>query len=181
VLISIGPKGTPTNVLGLNERSECIIRSGAPLDTLLSIPKFPLPLPLPNQINHEILPTPAMGFGVFATRDLKFGDLIFAERPLICIPRLAYFSPRLQDPSLSQGFDIDKYIEPCFEKLTPEDRAAYHELSNSHTSDGSGPLLGVVRTNGFGVVLGETDSVQHSAVYKQLCRVNHRYNIDLFC
>ena len=144
------------------------------MKTILSIPKFPLPMPKPKQTNHQILPTSTMGFGVFATRDLEIGDLILAERPLIVIPRLA--CPATQGQAETRYLSLDNYIEPCFEKLTPEDQAAYHELSNSHTSDGSGPLLGILRTNGYGVKMGEANIYQHSAVYKELSRANHRYN-----
>jgi hypothetical protein len=38
--------------------------------------------------------------------------------------------------------------------MEEEKRKAFKELQNSHTEDSSGPLLGVIRTNGFGV-LGE--------------------------
>lgn len=34
-------------------------------------------------------------------------------------------------------------------------QAAFKALANNQTEDGSGPILGVIRTNGFGITLGE--------------------------
>ena len=43
--------------------------------------------------SYEVKSTPTMGMGVFATRDIPMGGVIFAERPLIVSPRaLAPFS-----------------------------------------------------------------------------------------
>jgi hypothetical protein len=74
VLISIGPISTHASPLR-NERAECIFRDGAAIKTVFSTPKFPLPMPTPNGIS----------FGMFASWDIKKGDLILVERPLILI------------------------------------------------------------------------------------------------
>jgi hypothetical protein len=122
VLVSVFPKnGSGTNPLGLNERAECMFQSGTDMDTVFSIPNFPLPMPRPKEINYQILSTPTVGFGMFATRDLNIGDLILAERPLVFIPRL--FTGKVRS---HQNFDEN--IEPYFQRLTAENQAAYREL-----------------------------------------------------
>jgi hypothetical protein len=174
VLVSVPPKnGSGTNPLGLNERAECMLRGGADMNAVFSVSNFPLPMPRPKEINYQILSTPTMGLGMFATRDLNIGDLILAERPLLFIPRVAHRQVQSQ-----QTLNYDETIEPCFQRLTADNRAAYGELSNSHTSDGSGPLLGVARTNGCGVELREGS--RYTAIYKEISRINHRYNIHIF-
>lgn len=37
----------------------------------------------------------------------------------------------------------------AYERMRPEVKVAYLQLYNSHQHDGSGPLLGVQRTNSF--------------------------------
>jgi hypothetical protein len=127
-------------------------------------------MPEPKESNYQILPTPNMGLGMVASRDIKMGDLILAERPLIVLPKSPYLSPFVE----AEEFDWEKFIQPCFERLTPERQAAYRALANSHTRDGSEPLLGIVRTNGFGIPLQEGFSNTYTGVYNELSRINHR-------
>ena len=48
----------------------------------------PVPKPSGGADNYIVKSTPTMGKGVFATRDIKMGDIIFAERPLVIAPRV---------------------------------------------------------------------------------------------
>jgi hypothetical protein len=45
----------------------------------------------------------------------------------------------------------EKVMEMVVGRLTKENQKAYKELYNCHTQDGSGPLDGILRTNGTGV------------------------------
>lgn len=127
-----------------------------------------------------------MGLGMFAIRDIKRGDLILAERPLTFTPMTPHPSPDLpgavppEQLKALAHFDWEKFLQPCFARLTPENQAAYRALANSHTKDGSGPLLGVIRTNGFGVSLEEGRPNRYTAVYKEASRINHRCGFRLF-
>ena len=55
---------------------------------VLNAPGYPQPVPkLPgNVIPYVVKSTPTMGKGVFATRDIPMGGIVFAERPLLVVP-----------------------------------------------------------------------------------------------
>jgi hypothetical protein len=94
-----------------------------------------------------------MGLGMFPSRDINKGDLIYAERPLVVVPksRLSMFS------------DIH-FLQPVFERLTPGNQAAYSALANIQTQDGSRPLYGVARTNGYCIELGERSILSFTSI-----------------
>ena len=175
VLASIGPNNPYTSATGLNERVECILRSGIALKTLSSPP---LPVPRTNGISYEILPTPNMGLGMFASRDINKGDLILAERPLAVMPKSPY--PSIFDVQRYPSFDWEDFIKPLFDRLTPENQATFSALANSQIQNGVGPLYGVTRTNAFCIEFGEGIYNQYSAVYQYLSRMNHRYEYFMY-
>ena len=43
----------------------------------------------------------------------------------------------------------ERTLEPAVGRVEPKERNAFMELANSHKDDGSGPILGIIRTNGF--------------------------------
>ena len=155
---------------------------------VLSIPGFPHPVPEPAKLSYVVQETEKMGKGVFATRDIKFGELIFAERPLIMIPsncNILQFNPpahyTIEQVKRVIMTELEKKLEIVVEqRMKEEDRKAFKELHNSHTEDGSGPILGVTRTNGFGA-LKDFDKDDYavtrgySAIGKIGSRINHRY------
>lgn len=148
-------------------------------------PDFPLPVPHPPKPLQCLKTSSTSGIGMFATADLKMNDLILAERPLIITP--AAIGCRLEiahDTSLTPEQkmlisiqDEEKSLEYSLSRMLPEAQAAFKSLSNSHLEDGSGPLLGVTRTNGFGVTF-EGCSDPYSATYDKFSRINHRYVCD---
>lgn len=81
--------------------------------------------------------------------------------------------------------DFENTLERAVGRMSPEDQESFKNLANCHTQDGSGPLLGIVRTNGFG--LGsladgpdtppgqETPAfAKYSGICKLGSRINHR-------
>ena len=52
-------------------------------------------------------------------------------------------------------FKQEQHLELVFNRMDEDRKEAYMALANSHKEDGSGPLLGVQRTNGFGVDLNQ--------------------------
>ncbi|PBK71582.1 hypothetical protein ARMSODRAFT_954372 [Armillaria solidipes] len=84
-------------------------------------------------------------------------------------------------------------MRPIFERMHEENQKEFMELHNSHLHDGSGPTLGVIRTNGYGLgdeLKDETKYVElvsksstdeklkntigkYTSVYNILSRVNH--------
>ncbi len=121
---------------------------------ILSTPGFPAPVervPLAHRV--------AGGLGLFATRPLKVGELIFAERAMI-ITAASLFN-YVQGPGTEhlKGKDYlravylehEKTLEMAFGRLDPQRKEWFMALHNSHQNDGSGPIMGRVRTNGYQV------------------------------
>ena len=159
---------------------------------VINAPGYPQPVPKPKgtQPAYIIKPSPNMGLGVFATRDIKMGELIFAERPLLVSPRsnigvnvgsLEQYDWKTQIAIAMMEWE--KTLEIAVGRMEPEDRKAFMELANSHKEDGSGPILGIIRTNGFMVGGDIYDGPEkradghnaYSAVVKIGSRINHRY------
>ena len=163
---------------------------------VINAPGYPQPVPKPKascgiQPAYVIKQTPNMGLGVFATRDIEMGELIFAERPLLVSPRgnvAMRVDPKVQHYSLKTQMAIammewEKTLEAAVGRMEPEDKKAFMELANSHKDDGSGPILGIIRTNGFMVGSNIFDGPEmradgnnaYSGVVKIGSRINHRY------
>ncbi|KAF7297914.1 SET domain-containing protein [Mycena chlorophos] len=163
--------------------TECILFKGSK-ELLLSTPGFPQPLP-PLSINpaFRVGPVPGKGLGLFATRSLKQGDLILTERPLLILPATVHcpFPTDLTGEQILQHQlnDREQFVEPVIERMTEERRDAFFRLHNSHTEDGSGPITGIVRTNGIGMPVaglkprGSGESAAYSAIGDAISRLNH--------
>ncbi|KAF9463209.1 hypothetical protein BDZ94DRAFT_1259377 [Collybia nuda] len=67
----------------------------------------------------------------------------------------------------------EKVLARCFQRLSEDDKAYFLSLANINNDDDSCPILGVIRTNGFVVTLGEGFFKDYSAVCRELSRVNH--------
>ena len=139
--------------------SQCYI-NGFVKRQILSTPGFPKPIARRSTSVHKIVDVPGKGLGIFSTQDLQPGDLIFAERPILVLPKAMSLPLDLPDHLSAEQqrqalmYEYEKQIlEPLFARVHPELQKAYLELHNAHKYDGSGPLLGVHRTNGFAVGL----------------------------
>ncbi|KAG6829717.1 hypothetical protein H0H93_014351, partial [Arthromyces matolae] len=125
------------------------------------------------------------GTGMFATCDIAMGDLIFAERPVLVMPRKmmilnvdpgAVSVDEIPDAQTIQMHiaQREKFLEVLVERMEEKDQEEFYELFNSHTEDGSGPILGRVRTNGFAVIFGDEKTAEpHSATFLKGSRMNH--------
>ena len=167
---------------------------------VINSPGYPKPVPKPKassgtQPAYVVKPISGMGLGVFATRDIKMDELIFAERPLLVTPR-SNVGVSLQDV---QHYDEktqiaiammewEKTLELAVGRMEPKNRKDFMDLANSHKDDGSGPILGIIRTNGFrvgGVVYDGPEKREdghnaYSGVIKLGSRINHRYVLLTF-
>lgn len=168
--------------------TECIFDGPDAKQIIVSTPGFPKPVPKPDHVSHSIGITKTANLGMTATRNLKMGDLVYAERPLL----MAYHGTRVSaelppNTTREQMIQVaiqewEELLKISFDRMLPERQAAYLALANSHTEDGSGPILGVIRTNGFGVTLkkeGGLKELQVSAICDMLSRINHRCVISL--
>ena len=163
----------------------------------------PVPKPPGGIDNYVVKSTPTMGKGVFAIRDIKMGDIIFAERPLVIAPRV--INPPLsemirRDEELSKYsvedmfkvflFEKELQMEVAVGRMDPQRREKFLALTNTHTEDGSGPLCGIMRTNLYECSElwdGDTkpDPTDFNPYgYSVLCdvgsRINHRLDSELF-
>ena len=165
--------------------TQWIIRDSNPKPKVLKTPGYPSRTPKPRRPDlYEVRTTPDMGQGVFAKHHIKRGELIFSERPLLIAP--AWLGKDSEDNlnryALAQArqvimYEFEKVLDVAVQRMQEEDRALYMALHNSHTTDGTGPLLGIMRTNCFGVSKlseGASDIMSYGAVCNLGSRFNHR-------
>ncbi len=138
--------------------TQCLI-SGYLDRRLKHISGFPRPIKETKDKAYRISSSPGKGLGMFATRKIKMGDLIVDERPLMVVS----LSPAgLPGVPMKEGLtQEEKYqyilnhsenvMHSVFGRMSEESKNVFMDLRNSHLHDGSGPILGVVRTNGYGL------------------------------
>ncbi|KAF9538637.1 SET domain-containing protein, partial [Agrocybe pediades] len=168
---------------------------------IVSSPGFLKPVPKPSDPTcYAVRSTPDMGLGCFATRAIEAGEIVFAERPLLVVPaacRLGNSSQIIARYGIHQGnlvvlAEWEKVLEVAVARMTEENRKAFMALANNHTEDGSGPILGIARTNGYttdkifdGPVRLANNANMYSLILKIGSRVNHScrpnvaYDFDL--
>ena len=188
-----------TGPLDPDGHSEWIVH-GPTKAKVINAPGYPQPVPKPKasygtELAYVIKSTSDMGLGVFATRDIKIDELIFAERPLLVSPRSNVGAPpqleehyELKTQMASVTMEWEKTLEVAVGRMETEDRNAFMELANSHKGDGSGPILGIIRTNGIKLGSNIFDGPEmcadgHNAyggVMKIGSRINHRYVLAFF-
>ncbi|KAK0236700.1 hypothetical protein EDD85DRAFT_582918 [Armillaria nabsnona] len=179
--------------------TQCLI-SGYLDRRLKHISGFPRPLKETRDQVHRISSSPGKGLGMFAMRKIKMGDLIVDERPMMVVSLSPAGLPGV--PNKEGLTPEEKYqyllnhsenvMRSVFGRMSEESKNVFMDLRNSYLHDGSGPILGVVRTNGYGLgddlkdktkettkLLESTpddfkDKVgRYTSVYKDLSRVNH--------
>ena len=193
LLMTTIPSRTSNGPLDPDGHSEWIVH-GPTKAKVLNAPGYPQPVPKPKASNgiqpaYIVKSFPGMGLGVFATRDIKMDELIFAERPLLVSPRssIGVNIPNVEQYDFKTQMAIlmmewEKTLEVAVGRMVPENRKAFMELANSHKEDGSGPILGIIRTNGFGMAeifdgpeKRADRNNAYSGVIKIGSRINHRY------
>ncbi|KAJ6491765.1 hypothetical protein C8R47DRAFT_1121704 [Mycena vitilis] len=160
--------------------TECLFFPGSK-EVFTGIPGFPHPMVQPAAPAFKLDKVPGKGMGLFATRALPAGELILSERPLFLSPvgfevlarpnfNFAQYTQRLL-------MESEKSVAMSVDRMRPESKAAFMALANSHLEDGSGPCLGIVRTNGLGVS-GLRPGVKglrskYGAIPQYISRLNH--------
>lgn len=184
IITTIPPTRAPGDTS--NQTTEWITTSAAKLK-VLEISGFPQPVPKPAQLNFVIKETEKMGKGMFATRDINLGELVFAERPLSITPFRFDFDRvnRLFRFVGKQRRTIFTEIENIYEimvegRMKEENMKAFKELHDSRTVEGRGFLHGLIETNGY-YRIKSFDPYDFAitggyfAVGNHASRVNHRY------
>ncbi|KIY53236.1 SET domain-containing protein, partial [Fistulina hepatica ATCC 64428] len=166
-------------------RTECILINPKIKRAIFTYPGFPDLVPRPRRKMYTIQDTSHMGLGMFAACDIKMGELILAERPLLFAPAFIIFGTSDSLPShYTEEQTMQKMlvaweneVSRAVSRMLPDDRAAYLALANCHKEDGSGPLFGIIQTNCFEVGDYRQDNNDHfgthSAVCKDMSRANH--------
>ena len=139
--------------------------TGVAKNRLFACPPFlteSVPRPRPNTIT--IKESPTGGIGVFAERDIKYRELLIAERPLLMTA--AFTKDKIRDVDSAHDYTYEDHIkimwfeeeqelEMVFNRMDEDRKEAYMALANAHKEDGSGPLMGVQQMNRFWVDLNE--------------------------
>jgi hypothetical protein len=151
---------------------------------------------------YIIMPTPTMGKGMFATRNIEMGEIIFAERPLFIAPSALYppsSEMKKRDAELRKYshedmekvflFERERQREVAMGKMDPERREKFLGLTNAFKEDeedGTGPLFGIACTNMYGCwELWDGDAEPGpQEIYGMVCdvgsRINHRLDSGFF-
>ncbi|KZV74932.1 SET domain-containing protein [Peniophora sp. CONT] len=153
---------------------------------VMSTPGFPSPILHPPKMVYEVRQVQGRGLGVLATEDIKAGDLILAERPLLVKMMwnpVRYWKDMTEEEALRGAYvDLENTMEYICSRLTPKDLEAYKSLHNSHDTGGAGPLTGIWRTNGFKLGVKdpsgfddgkEIKAREYSGVGANASRINH--------
>ena len=99
------------------------------------------------------------GLGMFATRDIPYGELLLAECPLLVNSVLSesYFYAvdgyTLEDHLKRISIEEEQRLEQALRRMDEDKKDAYMALANSIKGDG--PLSNIQQTNGFGIDLNE--------------------------
>ncbi|KAJ7653818.1 hypothetical protein B0H17DRAFT_957150 [Mycena rosella] len=160
--------------------TECFFFPGSK-EVFMNLRGFPQPMVHPSTPAFRMAATPDKGTALFSTRKLKAGDHILTERPLFVGARGAptqYHANLTREQNTQHALNtLEQHFEVSFKRMSTESKAAFMALANSHKEDGSGPLVGVVRTNALALddlrpgVKG--DIGLYSAVCKDISRLNH--------
>lgn len=130
-----------------------------------AIPKTMLVLLPTAPLAYEIRDTPDKGKGLFATRNIAFGEFIVVERPLIILPLLLVTGWMSADTIYSM-------LERILKFHTQEDRELFLSLANCKGTD-MNKILGIISTNAIGLHLKGAKET-YTAVCPVISRVNHR-------
>ncbi len=116
---------------------------------------YTCPPVLPPAPMHRVGPSLLGGLGMFAIQPIKQGDLILSERALLIAPAEMRYTTegveKLKGAKRMRGIlrGAEKQLETLLRRMDRQDQTKYLSLANVHKKDGSGPLLGILRTNGY--------------------------------
>ncbi|OCH90024.1 SET domain-containing protein [Obba rivulosa] len=133
--------------------TECILYAGMK-EVLLAQPGFPRRVPRPRRQAYRLREIGGAGLGLVATRQIKPGEMIFAERPLV-ITKTAWMHgckvDKPADKEKAAWTDSNDLLKFVVHRMDPKRRKAFKALPNCHREEGCPPFLGIVRTNGTSI------------------------------
>lgn len=149
-------------------------------DKLFAVPNFPEKVPKPFKPDGVAVQAAGdMGLGLFATKTFERGDLIFAERPVLVVPEqislLCGEKLARMDPTRDRALmlkDVENVLHHGVDVLMDEEqKAELMAMNNSHLEDGSGPITGIIWTNGF----QDSMDIDYAMVGRYSSKINHRF------
>ncbi|KDR74827.1 hypothetical protein GALMADRAFT_123513 [Galerina marginata CBS 339.88] len=153
---------------------------------LLNAPGYPRPVPKPDGPSaYVVRSTHNMGMGMFATRDIKIGEFIFAERPLFVGPRAAddtlpdkFLDDRTRYSGAAMWMEHEKVLETAFDRMTTGGKSAIKSLMDNGIIAERGRLYSILNTNASGITTlfdgqQELGFNHYIAVSKLASRINH--------
>lgn len=106
------------------------------------------------------------GFGLFAAKDFKVGELVLAEEPFVVLPSKA-----------TSEEQVEKELTKIIENLDETKRVLFWSFSDKHipkASNSKRTVKGIVETNGLPMGDRIRDRIPSKAgMYQFLCRLNH--------
>lgn len=144
----------------LNGTTECFIALSLK-HVILETIDYQLRLPKPKSPCCKVREAPASGLGLFATRDIKAGELILAERAIMITPSIICLSPTLSENlSVAEKFARsivarEKILQDLLARTTHRKQAVFQSLFHSQVQDYWGEIFSIQRTNGFALGLSE--------------------------
>ncbi|KAF7289263.1 Aldehyde dehydrogenase [Mycena indigotica] len=151
-------------------------------ELLSKTPGFPQRLPpAASPPAFRVAPSPGKGMGLFSTRKITQGEMIFSERPLLLQPApTMVITPNGLDAAEEAKWRLneqERYAAKCVQRMTPHQQAAFMGLHNFNPNDRTGPIFGRIRTNGIGLYGLESGIEGDKGVYAAVCdnisRLNH--------
>ncbi|KAI5894541.1 SET domain-containing protein [Schizophyllum commune H4-8] len=180
VITTIPARDKDTSVRTPTERSdgwaEAII-DGDTKRAIFSQRAFPASVSHPSSAGHCVEPTNGAK-GVFATRRLKQGELILAERPLVMVPRAMVSGDEILATSMIPGSaERAAWLDVLVQRMLPDRREVLLRLTHAPAGDKLS-AIDLIRANGLtvnGYTLPETEGAdgRYVAVYETLSRANH--------
>ena len=76
-----------------------------------------------------------------------------------------------------EAYEREMEMQKLLSQMTAENQRAYLSLANSHKEDGTGPVSGILRTNGFEIDLPVSEKsvmTRYTVIGKEASRLNHR-------
>ncbi|TFY77687.1 hypothetical protein EWM64_g6323 [Hericium alpestre] len=171
------------------DTTECALPLGMK-KLIVAQPGFPRPIPSPTSPAHTIAPASGADLGMFATRNITAGELVFAERAFVIAPLSMPGVTILGIGRTEAEKDLLKHREALLERLlgrmSHENATELLALANSRTHATPHVLHGILETNAWAIIASEmrpaipgfsVDSVfRLGGTCAVLSRINHSPN-----
>ena len=184
--------------------TEFISHIKTPIPKHLTKPGVQLaPVPKTSQKNYTIKNTPNMGRGIFATREIKAYDLVFAERPILIThngmvhpiylggnkgiagPMSRENARKMEIYGKSFLAAYEAQLRGALDRMKEEDKQMFINLTHVPTfGELWGPLARRIQANSFGILnLDMTNDIPkpYSGIGKDASYMNHRFVFSHMC